>query len=485
VPGNVGIQSNELRRVIFLILAVLILSFTGIWTNVIGYGSAYLPNDEILIHDNGTLIAYFFGTASCGVFFLLLPNRPKKEVTIYWGIALVAAFSALSYAMIYRQSLFNSQAISVIGCWFLGFSHLWLAGKVYILLAKEMAFKYCVMVISLALVMEMIITPLASALDNVFGQLAIGVLLPIAIAAIYSYLHSFSVSRSQINESGRSALTRRTAIAQTTMIVVAVAAIVIMQALTEPGIWGDDRFSGNEEAHHFQDVLAGCFVLLILAFLAFSFSKQNNVVVRFIPGFAILVTGFFIISLSEFFGARDTFTIHALAVAIEGFTHLLLWLLIIDVTIKTTKPLRFVGVVGVIHGMLSIVWLLFLADFNGLASAILFASIYVVVLVSFMMMYVIQEGQNTISRSDTLSGGLNTVQESLLAVATEYNLSKRETEIFLLMIEGKSRPQIAAELTIAESTVKTHIIHIYEKLSVNSKAEMFALVNRVRKYNTI
>jgi len=50
-------------------------------------------------------------------------------------------------------------------------------------------------------------------------------------------------------------------------------------------------------------------------------------------------------------------------------------------------------------------------------------------------------------------------------------LSKRETQILELVVEGKGRIQIANELFIDTETVRSHIKNIYFKLNVNSKAD--------------
>jgi DNA-binding NarL/FixJ family response regulator len=54
---------------------------------------------------------------------------------------------------------------------------------------------------------------------------------------------------------------------------------------------------------------------------------------------------------------------------------------------------------------------------------------------------------------------------------TQSPLSKRETEILSLMMDGKKRNQIAQELFIEKDTVKTHVKNIYAKLDVNSRSE--------------
>lgn len=50
-------------------------------------------------------------------------------------------------------------------------------------------------------------------------------------------------------------------------------------------------------------------------------------------------------------------------------------------------------------------------------------------------------------------------------------LSKRETQILELIVDGKSRSQIARELFIDLETVRSHIKNIYLKLDVNSRAD--------------
>jgi LuxR family maltose regulon positive regulatory protein len=51
------------------------------------------------------------------------------------------------------------------------------------------------------------------------------------------------------------------------------------------------------------------------------------------------------------------------------------------------------------------------------------------------------------------------------------SLSDRELEVLRLMAAGLSAPEIAGELAIAVSTVRTHIKHIYGKLDAHSRYE--------------
>jgi two-component system nitrate/nitrite response regulator NarL len=57
-------------------------------------------------------------------------------------------------------------------------------------------------------------------------------------------------------------------------------------------------------------------------------------------------------------------------------------------------------------------------------------------------------------------------------------LSPREAEILQLIAKGHSAPQIGRELHLSTGTVKTHILHLYEKLGVSERAAAVAQAMR-------
>ncbi len=59
-------------------------------------------------------------------------------------------------------------------------------------------------------------------------------------------------------------------------------------------------------------------------------------------------------------------------------------------------------------------------------------------------------------------------------------LTQREVAVIQLMVRGKTEQEIGQELGIAERTVRYHLHHIYDKLSVNTRVEAAAQAIRLQ-----
>ena len=68
------------------------------------------------------------------------------------------------------------------------------------------------------------------------------------------------------------------------------------------------------------------------------------------------------------------------------------------------------------------------------------------------------------------------VSERVEELSATYRLSPREQEVLALLAEGKTGRVIQQELFIAEGTFKAHTRHIYEKMGINSRKELFELL---------
>ena len=57
-------------------------------------------------------------------------------------------------------------------------------------------------------------------------------------------------------------------------------------------------------------------------------------------------------------------------------------------------------------------------------------------------------------------------------------LSPREGEVLRMLHTGASVPRIAEAMVVAESTIKTYLSRLYDKLGVNNRAEALAVATR-------
>lgn len=73
------------------------------------------------------------------------------------------------------------------------------------------------------------------------------------------------------------------------------------------------------------------------------------------------------------------------------------------------------------------------------------------------------------------------IQRACEIISNECGLSQRESEVLPYLAEGRSVPFIEEELTLSQSTVKTHVRNIYRKLGVASKQELIDVVKRTDK----
>ena len=69
------------------------------------------------------------------------------------------------------------------------------------------------------------------------------------------------------------------------------------------------------------------------------------------------------------------------------------------------------------------------------------------------------------------------VEERVAEVAWAYRLSARETEVFALWATGHDLKYVQEKLGLSQSTVKTHVRHIYAKTDTHSRAEVVILLD--------
>jgi DNA-binding NarL/FixJ family response regulator len=83
-----------------------------------------------------------------------------------------------------------------------------------------------------------------------------------------------------------------------------------------------------------------------------------------------------------------------------------------------------------------------------------------------------------VSPDTFVAPGLAAAIQRRLQAPTRPKLSQRETEVLQLLVDGLVVGQIGRRLFISESTAKTHVAKIYEKLGAGNRAQ--AVVTAIR-----
>lgn len=151
---------------------------------------------------------------------------------------------------------------------------------------------------------------------------------------------------------------------------------------------------------------------------------------------------------------------------------------------------RLLSAAGLFAGTLIVVLARDTFASNALQMQSLLSSSVCILVIATMMVLDISSDNNvwTMMKAGTLSntnpsstesrveGGLESAVSSL---GQEYGLTRRETQIFMLLAQGRTSPYISSELLIGVNTVNTHKRRIYQKLGVHDKQELIDMVKEL------
>ncbi|MFM9920481.1 response regulator [Lacisediminihabitans sp. H27-G8] len=85
-------------------------------------------------------------------------------------------------------------------------------------------------------------------------------------------------------------------------------------------------------------------------------------------------------------------------------------------------------------------------------------------------------GIRSVARGEVaLAPSIATLLVRRVAKPVTVTLSARESEVLALVADGNSNPSIAKALFLSEATVKTHLLHVFEKLGVRDRTRAVIL----------
>lgn len=474
------------------VMALIGLSAMGVWVNLVGYGGVFLEPASTDTSLEITRYAYHAGRVAVSLLFLLTPTlfeRFGRGMRTY--LPLLMCFCTAGFAIAFHQTLVPPEILGAAVSFVLGIGYLWIVGSFYIALARAVSFRAAIVITLVSQVIEQVVSVVASSVLNPFAQIAVCCVCPLIglITLARAWQPRPVTGDDTVADKARSHLYL--------LLVASGVAIVTLSAVSNVGIWGNARFEyvADDAFTSWTRTCLACVLLTVCALATLVAPADKPLGYRYQVPFLVIVGCFMLAVLKQVFpvGWSEPYTVVLLAA--EFFSHVLTWTLVMNAEKDLAGPSYFnVGMTIAPYSICSIGWI-FLLETDQTASAfvVLAVSYALIIVVAVHPRLLYERRQRTLTSADdlneyTIEGEPEIPVESNGAAVVEvvdrrcallgerYKLSQRETEVLSLLAQGRSRPAIQRELVLSEGTVKTHIAHIYEKMGVGSRQEVFDIV---------
>lgn len=166
--------------------------------------------------------------------------------------------------------------------------------------------------------------------------------------------------------------------------------------------------------------------------------------------------------------------------------HMLIWLHLAQATVtKSVSPVFTFGVVlGAVMVSHRLGWLVTMMltalfpDDGALVSKLAAGVLAVIALAAAFVLFVVLRRVTASSDGRSSVDAAVARSQALARYFERAGLTQREREIAVLYCQGRSTPYISDELFISETTVKTHIRHLYAKLDVHNKQDLLSAADK-------
>lgn len=465
----------------FLTLTLVVgLTCLNIWPDLVGHGSAFLAAAHAVQSISNGRVFFSLGLGLAAGIYALFPRRlamhDDKALAITTAASLLVTMSYAFGGTSEMPPIFLALLAIAIG---MGY------GAFLVRFMCQLAQSGSTPAILVACISSLICK---TALDSTVGlftvgtQITVTVLMPVICGAAL-----FLASRIPERNGAPVDLSSLPHCDQTnervlmSMLLMIAVLHAITRSMSTLGFWGAGYIiAGNVDAAD----LAAYAMFAIAAFLTMSNDKNPDILTRFLVPILGLMAGFLLLdrNIGQRIGLTDGFR-QSLGIAVELYAHALYWVIhVTAIRHLSTHPYRLTGLAAAVMSITAVCMALLFQQTSditkplGTDSGVTLVAMYAFAAFIAALLRGIQSNADT--EPSAASPSEMRVEEVLQHLAKEYELSPRETDVFLLLAKGRDRSFIRGELFISDATVKTHIQRIYMKFGVHSKQELITLVER-------
>ena len=502
--GNRGLQINPVG-----VLASCGLGLNLVWCTLMGHTLGFMSSTAGMDAWANPRLFFLAGILLCTAAFATAPRALKRaDGMLRFVLPLLSAFGTACFGMSFHQTFFDPGALAVGGLFVAGVGYFWLAARYMLLLARTQGYVCAVASIAGSLVLKLPVLLVLSAFASPAVQVIVAIAMPVATALLFETACTLARDRADLaagegdsdavapsraasaSEGSRArtvfgvpAVPRtreRTSAAErrTMLVLLAIAAVVlaVIRSVSYLGMWGDTNANISTALPWLTAMIVPAVCVVVFAYAALARLADAALPIRFQPALLLILVGLFVVAIqANPTGASLGFLTVVIQID-ELFAHLLFWTVVVTaLDVLDVPSYRVMGVAGVVYAGASIAWVLLLGRAAIVDTLLVMLATYAFVVVALCAVWFVP------SRKDAASGEVaaplvQTVSDTCLELAGRYALSPRETEVFVLLAQGRTRAFIQDELVLSGSTVKTHVSHIYAKMGVHDRQEMMDLI---------
>lgn len=503
-----------------VVCATIGITATILWCKLMGHSPGFLLATAGLGDWANARVFWLIGILLCSLLCLIMPQSMKRsDAVLQYVLPLIGAAGAMVFALSFHQDFFDPRLLAVTGIIASGFGYFWLISRFVLTLVFSRGLACMVWAFAAAFPLRQITLAVLDATMSHEAQVLLAMALPV-IAAIMLGATRLAVGGAN-DETAATIESERTPRSEKRYLVIVVFAMALMlsvvRACSISGVWGTDHTIGLSFSSVAFNVVFQIVVLGLFCQFAIIRMVRYPMAVRFQLGIVLVMASLVIAALRSSLSWGSSPWLDSIVNVNDPMALLLFW----SATACAARTIRLpsnriVGGAGVAYALPSIVWVVLITGENAANSA--FALIAVYLLFLFFMIASLQlrpgadrfaaddpsamaapaattaasaatsaattEGASPIATpasdtAETRESALSASEELARVVAArceevsdQYGLSPRERDVLRLLAQGRTSGAIQEELTLAASTVKTHMQHIYTKVGVSDRQQL-------------
>lgn len=477
----------SIRITPFEILCGLGLSFNFVWCTLEGHSSGFLASAQDFGETVNTRIYFQLGILLAALLMFAASRAlSRHERQLRWIIPAASVLATFLYAWP-QQGVLDPAFHCAVGLTVSGFGYCWLATRFYLLIAQRRGFVSCVVATALCLVFKETLLAFLIMMPIPWLQVCIAAAMPLCMALVHmwaAHIADGCAKPAPVQDAAAVAAKGRAASPsmRATMVHAAVLALLLatMRGFSRLGMWGTEEPGALGAALPIVAMVISIVSIAAFAVFALILPAGRPAAARFRPATLILLTGLSLIALQSYFGT-DVVP-YTLSLAEELLSHMAFWAATSALLIDEKQPsFRTASVPLIVYSASSVLFVLLMS--RTTAAGIVFVLIVFYLVFAIATKHPGDEGPRAAagdpSRTEPASTGealAEAMGRTCTAMVETYCLSPREAQILPMVVEGRSRSYICEQLALSDSTVKTHISHIYEKCSVVGRQGLVDLV---------